>query len=142
MLMAPGFASSGFGGPGGMAPPEGEAHLLHSLSEKTAVSAKGEKEGQFFKYNISTPVTIKRGQSAMVPILSLEFDCRKEHVYTAKKGEKNPYITLSFKNESSYIFERGPVTVVEDGTYVGEGNSSFYIKRTADKASLCSRCGG
>ncbi len=105
----------GFGGMGG-------------LAEKTTIGATGEKEGQFFKYNISTPVTIKRGQSAMVPILSLNFDCSKEHVYTARKGEKNPYVTLSFKNESSYIFERGPVTVIEDGSYVGEAIVPFVSK--------------
>lgn len=104
------------------------APLMSELSEKTEISATGAKEGQFFKYNISTPVTVKRGQSAMVPILTQYFDCTKEHVYTAKKGEKNPYITLSFKNNSSYIFERGPVTVVEDDSYVGEAIVPFISK--------------
>ncbi|MEQ8220771.1 MAG: hypothetical protein ABRQ37_00605 [Candidatus Eremiobacterota bacterium] len=104
------------------------APLMSELSEKTEISATGAKEGQFFKYNISTPVTVKRGQSAMVPILTQYFDCTKEHVYTAKKGEKNPYITLSFKNNSSCIFERGPVTVVEDDSYVGEAIVPFISK--------------
>ena len=102
--------------------------FMSELSEKTEISATGAKEGQFFKYNISTPVTVKRGQSAMVPILNQYFDCTKEHVYTARKGEKNPYITLSFKNNSSYIFERGPVTVVEDDSYVGEAIVPFISK--------------
>ena len=33
---------------------------------KTEVTAKGE----FFQYDVGNPVTIKRGQSAMVPILN------------------------------------------------------------------------
>jgi len=109
-------------------PPAAKKYDYSKVSEKTRLSTMGEKEGQFFKYNISEPVTIKRGQSAMVPVLNANFDCFREHVYTSKTGKRNPYITLCFKNNSHYILERGPVTIVEDGSYVGEAVVPFISK--------------
>ncbi|MEQ8222429.1 MAG: hypothetical protein ABRQ37_09030, partial [Candidatus Eremiobacterota bacterium] len=98
---------------------------LSDTPKKTAPLTKGEKEGQFFKYTVSNPVTIKRGQSAMVPILNYSFDCLKEHIYTARKMEKNPYLTLTFKNKSPYVFGRGPVTILEDSSYIVEAIIPF-----------------
>ncbi|MEQ8187049.1 MAG: hypothetical protein ABRQ39_03700 [Candidatus Eremiobacterota bacterium] len=106
---------------------EQKADLFDS-TKKTTTLTKGEKESQFFKYTVSNPVTIKRGQSAMVPILTYSFDCLKEHIYTARKMEKNPYLTLSFKNKSPYVFGRGPVTILEDSSYIGEAIIPFISK--------------
>ncbi|HPZ09570.1 MAG TPA: hypothetical protein PL110_15820 [Candidatus Eremiobacteraeota bacterium] len=101
---------------------------LSGIAEKTALTATGEKEGFFFKYTIPTSVTIKRGQSAMVPILNFSFDCLKERIYKAKKGEKHPYLILSFNNSSPYILEGGPVTILENDSYKGEAIVPFVSK--------------
>jgi len=85
-----------------------------------AVQTKTVEMGEFFKYDIDTPVTVKRGQSAMVPILQCPITCTKEHIYNNEKMPKNPVVTMKLKNNTGAVLERGPILVLDEGTYVGE----------------------
>jgi hypothetical protein len=85
-----------------------------------AVQTKTVEMGEFFKYDIDTPVTVKRGQSAMVPILQSKITCIKEHVYNNEKMPKNPVVTMKIKNDTGAVLERGPILVLDENTYVGE----------------------
>jgi len=91
-----------------------------TMKSSVDVHTKAVDMGEFFRYDIENPVTIKRGQSAMVPILQSPIDCIKEHVYNSQKMPTNPIITLKVKNDSGVVLERGPVLVLDEGTYVGE----------------------
>jgi len=97
------------------APPEPQA-----IMDSTRVQTKSVEMGEFFRYDIENPVTVKRGQSAMVPILQGPIECRKEHVYNAQKMPRNPVVTMRLKNTTGLVLERGPIVVLDDGTYVGE----------------------
>jgi hypothetical protein len=90
------------------------------IAGSTSVKTKTVEMGEFFKYDIQAPVTIKRGQSAMVPIIQKEIDCIKEHIYNAEKMARNPLVAMRVKNDTGMVLERGPVVVVDDTTYVGE----------------------
>jgi hypothetical protein len=92
-----------------------------AMADSTRVQTKMVEAGEFFRYDIEAPVTIPRGQSAMVPILSQKITSRKEHVYNAAKVPLNPVVTLRLKNDSAAVLERGPAVVLDDGTYAGEG---------------------
>jgi len=85
-----------------------------------AVQTKTVEMGEFFKYDIDTPVTVKRGQSAMVPILQCPITCNKEHIYNNEKMPVNPVVTMKLKNNTGAVLERGPILVLDEGTYVGE----------------------
>jgi len=85
-----------------------------------AVQTKTVEMGEFFKYDIDTPVTVKRGQSAMVPILQCPITCVKEHIYNNEKMPLNPVVTMRIKNDSGAVLERGPILVLDENTYVGE----------------------
>jgi hypothetical protein len=91
-----------------------------SLSTSANVQTKTVEMGEFFKYDIETPVTVKRGQSAMVPILQTKITCQKEHVYNNQKMPKNPVVTMRVNNDTGAVLERGPILVLDEGTYVGE----------------------
>ncbi len=97
------------------APPEPQA-----IMDSTRVQTKSVEMGEFFRYDIENPVTVKRGQSAMVPILQGPIECRKEHVYNAQKMPRNPVVTMRLKNSTGLVLERGPIVVLDEGTYVGE----------------------
>lgn len=88
--------------------------------DSARVQTKAVEMGEFFRYDIDEPVTVKRGQSAMVPIIQGEIECRKEHVYNGQKVPRNPVVALRLKNSTGLVLERGPVVVLEEGTYVGE----------------------
>lgn len=95
------------------------------LEAAVQVTAKGEAMGELFQYKISTPVTVERGHSAMVPILSARLDYRKDLLYNGNKMPAHPVATLRLENRTETTLERGPVTVVEDGEYVGEALVAF-----------------
>jgi len=94
--------------------------VSRAMQESTIVQTKTVEMGEFFKYDISHPVTVKRGQSAMVPIIQTKIDCKKEHVYNKQKMERNPVVTMRVKNTTGLVLERGPIVVLDNSTYVGE----------------------
>jgi hypothetical protein len=91
-----------------------------ALHMAAPVTAEGESLGELFQYVISTPVTVGRGQSAMVPIVSAGLGYRKELLYNGDKMPAHPVATLRLRNETALTLERGPVTVIDRGEYVGE----------------------
>lgn len=118
----------GRGGPmaADMATPAPAAKMsVADLAESTVVAATGQAQGEFFSYVVSTPVTVKRGRSAMVPILQAQPLLRKERIYNGRKHPVNPIITARFKNDTGLTLERGPLTVVEAGEYAGEAMLPF-----------------
>jgi hypothetical protein len=102
------------------------------MAESVSVSASGESMGELFQYHINTPVSVGRGQSAMVPILSTTLDYRKELIYNSVKLAAHPIATLRTTNTTGLTLERGPATVIEGGDYVGEAVLPF----TADSAEF------
>jgi len=96
-------------------------YMTSEMAEQAVVvDTAGQDLGELFQYVIRTPVTVRRGQSAMVPIVSVNLTHRKDLLYNAGKMPEHPVATLRLKNETGLTLERGPVTVLEDGRYVGE----------------------
>ena len=96
-----------------------------ALQEAAPVATEGEELGELFQYAIGTPVTVRRGHSAMVPIVSSDLSHRKELLYNGSKLPIHPVATLFLKNETGLTLERGPVTVIDGGVYVGEAVLPF-----------------
>ena len=76
--------------------------------------------GDLFQYEISNPVSVKRNQSALVPILHTGLEGRRVAVYNLEIREKNPMSAVQLRNTTGMTLEGGPVTVLEDEQYVGE----------------------
>ncbi|MCB8982651.1 MAG: hypothetical protein H6659_02395 [Ardenticatenaceae bacterium] len=102
------------------------------LQEATAVQTSGEALGELFQYHINTPVSVGRGQSAMVPIVAANLSYRKDLLYNGAKLAAHPVASLRLENKTGLTLERGPVTVIEGGDYVGEAVLPF----TADEAEF------
>jgi hypothetical protein len=102
---------------------------LHSsmgdLELSTAVSTEAVETGETFQYRVTTPVTVKRGESALVPILSHTVNYARELLYNQAKLADHPVASLRFENQTGLTLERGPVTLVEDGDYKGEAIIAF-----------------
>jgi hypothetical protein len=76
--------------------------------------------GDLFEYRVDHPVTVHRNQSALVPILQRPFEGRRVLLYNRATREKNPMACIELKNTTGLTLEGGPVTVMEEDTYVGE----------------------
>lgn len=112
-LAAPGMGSSRF------------KSARRDLAQATQVQATGVARGELFQYDVGIPVTIKRGQSAMVPILGATLASRKQHWFNAEKLPDHPVVTIVATNTTGLTLERGPATVLEAENYVGEAVLSF-----------------
>ncbi len=115
------------------AAPAGGSQLKRVSSRRTAAdmeasvesAATGQDMGELFQYNVGVPVTVGRGQSAMVPIVSSRLKFKKDLIYNGRKMPTHPVATIRFDNSSGLTLERGPVTVLEAGEYVGEAVLPF-----------------
>jgi hypothetical protein len=119
---------AGFGGARGVgagAPLPRRAALRRNLGQATKVEVKGTAKGEFFQYEVGVPVTIKRGQSAMVPILNATLAARKQHLFNFTKVPDHPVVAILADNQTGLTLERGPTTVLEAGNYMGEAVLSF-----------------
>lgn len=76
--------------------------------------------GDLFHYEIANPVTVLRQQSALVPILQAPFNSNRVVIYNAEVRANNPLSAILFKNTTGLTLESGPMTVFENGIYVGE----------------------
>jgi hypothetical protein len=95
------------------------------LAESTGSVAEGKESGEFFQYHVAAPVSVRRGESALVPIIGAEVGYTRELLYNASKLPDHPVAALRFKNTTGLTLERGPVTLVEDGDYKGEAVIPF-----------------
>lgn len=112
------------------APAPRKARRREDLAAAQTVTTQGEALGELFQYVIQTPVSVGRGQSAMVPVVSADLDYRKDLLYNSRKMQMmaagpHPVATLRLKNASGLTLERGPVTVLDAGEYVGEAVLPF-----------------
>ncbi len=98
---------------------------MDALDSSTVVASAGEERGALFQYRVTHPVSVARGQSAMVPIVGQRLAGRKELLYNGQKLPKHPVASLRLRNETGLTLERGPVTVLEQGDYAGEAVLPF-----------------
>jgi len=94
-------------------------------ASKQAIAATATGLAELFQYEVLPPVTVGRGASALVPILSTQLPYRRRLLYNEQKLAGHPVATLSFGNATGLVLERGPVTVLEDGAYHGEAIVPF-----------------
>lgn len=101
------------------------AFAPQAMAEAAPAAAETKEAGEFFQYAVTTPVSVKRGESALVPILNTNLNYERELLYNAEKLPNHPVAALHFSNSSGLTLERGSVTLVEDGDYKGEAIVPF-----------------
>ena len=72
-----------------------------------------------FAYNLTDPVTIPRNGSALVPILQTPI--QSERVTLWSPSDSIPLRALWITNTSNLTLDRGSFTIVENGSFGGEG---------------------
>jgi len=99
--------------------------MAANVAQAAPTAATGKEAGEFFQYEVTAPVSVKRGESALVPIIGADVSYSRELLYNGAKFAKHPVAALRFKNSTGLTLERGPVTVVENGDYKGEAVVPF-----------------
>jgi hypothetical protein len=73
----------------------------------------------FFEYALTQPVTIRKNESAMVPILQQELPA--EHVTLWSEREPTPLRAVWLENKSKLTLDSGSFSIFESGEFAGEG---------------------
>jgi len=89
--------------------------------ESLQAAAGGQALGDLFEYRITDPVTIRRNQSALVPILRAEVSVEKVSLWNRGLGTGPPFRALWLTNASDLSLDGGSFTVLEDSAFAGEG---------------------
>jgi hypothetical protein len=105
---------SGGGAGGGLG---GAAYRIEESS--IAPSTDNRDLGELFEYSFSTPVTVKQGESAMLPFLQQRLNARKLLIYSETYG-LHPMNAAELTNSSGKTLDGGPITVYDSNAYAGE----------------------
>jgi hypothetical protein len=101
-----------------------------ALENSVQAEAAGDERGALFAYRVGHPVSVARGQSAMVPIVNTRLDARRDLLYKSARAPgssrlNHPVAALRLNNTTGLTLERGPVTVLAAGDYAGEAVLPF-----------------
>jgi hypothetical protein len=84
-----------------------------------AQTALGQELGELFEYRFSTPVTVKKSESAMLPFLQQKIGARKLLIYSDSNAQ-HPMNAAELTNSTGETLDGGPITVFDANTYGGE----------------------
>jgi hypothetical protein len=88
--------------------------------ESTLASTAAARDlGDLFEYRFADPVTVKQGESAMLPFLQQRLEARKLLVYSESYG-LHPMNAAEIVNTTQKTLDGGPITVYDAGAYAGE----------------------
>jgi hypothetical protein len=104
-------------------PPPAAAPTRAVIEERLAnaqVTAQTQDLGDLFEYRVAGPITIRKNQSALVPILKTEIGIQRVSIWNERTGAR-PLRGVWLTNSSGLTLDAGSVTVLEDATFAGEG---------------------
>jgi hypothetical protein len=83
-------------------------------------AAQGRELGDLFEYRLTEPVTIRKNQSALVPIVNGAVEAERVSVWNAATGAR-PRSAVWLTNSTPYTLDGGTFSVLESATFTGEG---------------------
>ncbi len=116
MRKADNFHGGSIGGPLPAAAPTiaYEQAATDSIAPQTTTAAFDD----FFAYTLDQPITIRKNESALVPILQTKLDAER---VTLIDPQRQALRALWITNTSDLTLDRGSFAIVENGSFGGEG---------------------
>ena len=84
-------------------------------------AASGQGLGDLFEYKLKDKVTLRKNQSALVPIAQTEIEAEKVSLWNGTSGSGRPLRGLWLKNTSPLTLDGGSFSVLENEVFAGEG---------------------
>jgi len=110
-----------------------------SASQSIAPDTKSAAFDDYFEYALSSPVTIRKNESSLVPILQAKVEAQRVTLWSP--AQPTALRALWLKNTSNLTLDRGSFSIVEDGKFGGEGlldpihpNEKRLLSYAADQA--------
>ena len=94
---------------------------FHATGKSVVGAQGGFCVGDLFEYKLRDRVTIRKNQSALVPIVQTEISAEKVSLWNANLGMARPLRALWLTNSSSLVLDGGSFNVIDGGAFAGEG---------------------
>jgi len=108
-------------GAGGGTGVGGFVDRLDEARQAQQVDATGAQLGDLFSYKLKEPVTIRKNQSALVPILAGEVEADKVSLWNASSGSPRALRAIWLTNSTGMTLDGGSFSVIEGQAFSGEG---------------------
>jgi len=95
--------------------------IVEEARGMSKAAASGQELGDLFEYKLKDRVTLKKNQSALVPIAQTEIEAEKVALWNGTTGSGHPLRGLWLKNTSPLTFDGGSFSVLENEVFAGEG---------------------
>jgi len=89
------------------------------VASDVAVNVASGDLGELFEYRFSSPVSVKKDESTMLPFLQQPIGARKLLIYSENYGE-HPMNAAELNNSTAKTLDGGPITVFDASSYAGE----------------------
>jgi hypothetical protein len=124
--MGGGVGGGIYRGPGVGAPPPPAASAIDRTAVEVRLAdmqaaAQGQSLGDLFEYRVNGRVTIRKNQSALVPILKADVGVERVSVWNDRVGGPRPLRSVWLTNSSGLTLDAGSFTLLEESTFAGEG---------------------
>jgi hypothetical protein len=123
---APAFRAGVGGGGGGRGGAAGRSDnmMIDGIAEARAAqqfNTEANQLGDLFEYKLKEPVTIRKNQSALVPILGGEVTVDKVSLWNAGNTSTRPLRAVWVQNTTGLTLDAGSFSVIEGQAFAGEG---------------------
>jgi hypothetical protein len=117
---SPGFRAGAGGGRGGLSG-FADANRIDQLRAEQQPDASASQLGDLFSYELKQPVTIRKNQSALVPILGADVEADKVSLWNPASGSPRALRAVWLTNATGLTLDGGSFSVIEGQTFSGEG---------------------
>lgn len=101
------------------ASPPARGEISHAFGAELAADAR--ELGDYFEYRIKERVTVRRNQSALVPILQSPVTADRVSLWNSGLGGNRPLRAVWMTNTSDLTLDGGTFTLMDGGAFAGEG---------------------
>jgi hypothetical protein len=102
-------------------PPPPPPATIEDAMAGVEAAASGGALGELFEYKLKQPVTVRRNQSAMVPVVQHDVAVERVSLWSAARGVAQPLRAVWLTNDTGLTLDGGSLTLVEGGAFAGEG---------------------
>jgi 5-hydroxyisourate hydrolase-like protein (transthyretin family) len=92
-----------------------------AAAKSSIIVAQGNVLGDLFEYKLKDRVTIRKNQSALVPIVQTDISAEKVSLWNSDMSISRPLRALWLTNSSSLVLDGGSFSVLDGGAFGGEG---------------------
>ena len=114
---SPAFRAGG----GGRGATQGFANQLDQARFDQQPDATAGQLGDLFAYELKQPVTIRKNQSALVPILAADVEADKVSLWNPSSGSPRALRAVWLTNATGLTLDGGSFSIIEGQSFSGEG---------------------